>query len=32
MLPLDEDEEPVHETCGVCEEPAQDTAYFAKNY
>jgi prolyl-tRNA synthetase len=32
MLPLDRDEAPVHDTCGVCGEPAADTAYFAKNY
>jgi prolyl-tRNA synthetase len=32
MLPLDEDEGPVHETCGVCGETAVETAYFAKNY
>jgi prolyl-tRNA synthetase len=32
MLPLDEDEGPVHETCGVCGEEAVETAYFAKNY
>jgi prolyl-tRNA synthetase len=32
LLPLDEDEEPVHDTCGVCGEEAVETAYFAKNY
>jgi prolyl-tRNA synthetase len=32
MLPLDRDEEPVHETCGICGEAATETAYFAKNY
>jgi prolyl-tRNA synthetase len=32
MVPLDRDEEPVHETCGVCGEGAVETAYFAKNY
>jgi len=32
MLPLDRDEEPVHDTCGVCGEEAVETAYFAKNY
>jgi prolyl-tRNA synthetase len=31
MTPL-EDEEPVHETCGVCGESAVETAYFARNY
>ena len=32
MLPLEEDTEPVHETCGVCGEAATETAFFAKNY
>jgi len=32
MLPLDRDEEPVHETCGICDESAEETAYFAKSY
>ena len=32
LLPLDEDEEPVHDTCGVCGEEAAETAYFARNY
>jgi len=32
LLPLDEDEEPVHDTCGVCGEEAVETAYFARNY
>jgi prolyl-tRNA synthetase len=32
MVPLDRDEEPIHETCGVCGEEAVETAYFAKNY
>jgi prolyl-tRNA synthetase len=32
MVPLDRDEEPIHETCGICEEEAEETAYFAKNY
>jgi prolyl-tRNA synthetase len=32
LLPLDEDEEPVHDTCGVCGEDAVETAYFARNY
>ena len=32
MLPLEEDTEPVHETCGVCGEEATETAFFAKNY
>jgi prolyl-tRNA synthetase len=32
MLPLEEEEEPVHDTCGVCGEEAVETAYFARNY
>jgi prolyl-tRNA synthetase len=32
MLPLAEDEPPVHDTCGVCGEKAVETAYFAKSY
>jgi len=32
MVPFDEDAEPVHDTCGVCGEPAETTAYFARNY
>jgi prolyl-tRNA synthetase len=32
MVPLDRDEEPIHDTCGVCGEGATETAYFAKNY
>ncbi len=32
LLPLDEDEEPVHDTCGICGEEAVETAYFARNY
>ena len=32
MLPLDADKEPVHETCGICGEDAEETAYFAKSY
>ena len=32
MLPLDDGAEPVHDTCGICEEPAEETAYFAKSY
>jgi prolyl-tRNA synthetase len=32
MLPLDTDKEPIHGTCGVCDDPAIETAYFAKNY
>jgi prolyl-tRNA synthetase len=32
MVPMEEDHEPVHGTCGVCGEPAETTAYFARNY
>ncbi len=32
MVPLDRDEEPVHEECAICGEPAEETAHFAKTY
>ena len=32
MVPLDPDEEPIGEKCGICEEKAVETAYFAKSY
>jgi prolyl-tRNA synthetase len=32
MVPMDENAEPVHEDCGVCGEPAETTAYFARTY
>jgi prolyl-tRNA synthetase len=32
MLPLEEEYEPVHDTCGVCGEESVETAYFAKSY
>ncbi len=32
MVPLDPDEEPIHEACAICGEPATETAYFAKTY
>ncbi|PSP38993.1 proline--tRNA ligase [Halobacteriales archaeon QH_7_65_31] len=32
MLPLEADTEPVHDSCGVCGDPAAETAFFAKNY
>jgi prolyl-tRNA synthetase len=32
MVPLDPDEAPIHDTCGVCGAEAVETAYFAKNY
>jgi len=34
-IPMEDDEEhetPVHDTCGVCGEPSETTAYFAKSY
>jgi len=32
MVPLDRDEEPIHEECAICGEAATETAYFAKTY
>jgi prolyl-tRNA synthetase len=32
MVPLDREAEPIHEACAICGEPAEETAYFAKNY
>ena len=32
MVPLDRDEEPVHDECAICGEEAEETAYFAKSY
>ena len=32
MVPLDRDEESPEESCAVCGEEAEQTAYFAKNY
>jgi len=32
MVDLDENAEPVHDTCGVCGDEATETAYFAKSY
>ncbi len=32
MLPMDRDEEPIGEECGVCGDEACETAYFAKSY
>jgi prolyl-tRNA synthetase len=32
MVPLDRDEEPIHDDCAICGEDAQETAYFAKSY
>jgi prolyl-tRNA synthetase len=32
MVPLDEDESPIDDTCAVCGDAATETAYFAKSY
>lgn len=32
MVPFDEDEEPIGDTCAVCEDSAETTAYYAKSY
>jgi prolyl-tRNA synthetase len=32
MVPLDRDEEPIHDECAICGEAAEETAYFAKSY
>ncbi|MFB6081909.1 MAG: proline--tRNA ligase [Halanaeroarchaeum sp.] len=32
MVPFDEDEDPIHNECGVCGDEAETTAYFAKSY
>lgn len=32
MVPLDQDEAPIHEECSLCGESATETAYFAKTY
>jgi len=32
MVPMDRDEEPIGEECGVCGDDAEETAYFAKSY
>ncbi|WP_135851853.1 proline--tRNA ligase [Halorussus salinus] len=32
MLPMDRDEEPIGDECGVCGDEACETAYFAKSY
>ncbi|MFC5970436.1 proline--tRNA ligase [Halomarina salina] len=34
-IPMEDDEEhetPIHDTCGVCGEPSETTAYFARTY
>jgi len=32
MVPLDRDEQPVHDECAICGDTAEETAYFAKSY
>ncbi len=32
LVPLDRDEEPIHDTCAICDEPATETVYFARTY
>jgi len=32
MVPLDRDENPVHDECAICGDDAVETAYWAKNY
>jgi prolyl-tRNA synthetase len=32
MVPLDRDEEPIHDECAICGEDAIETAYFARTY
>ncbi|WP_132057465.1 proline--tRNA ligase [Halorussus amylolyticus] len=32
MVPMDRDEEPIGDECGICGEDAEETAYFAKSY
>ena len=32
LVPLDPDEGPIHDTCGICGEEAVETAHFAKTY
>jgi prolyl-tRNA synthetase len=32
MVPLDRDEEPIHDECAICGDAATETAYFAKTY
>ena len=32
MVPLDRDEEPIHDECAICGDEAEETAYFAKTY
>ena len=32
MVPLDREEEPIHDECAICGDAAEETAYFAKTY
>ena len=32
MVPLDRDTEPIGDECAICEDDAEETAYFAKSY
>jgi len=32
MVPMDRDAEPIHDECAVCNDDAEETAYFAKAY
>ncbi|WP_436902404.1 proline--tRNA ligase [Halovenus halobia] len=32
MVPLERDEEPIHDECAICGEDAEETAYFARTY
>jgi len=32
MVPLDRDEEPIHDDCAICGDDAEETAYWAKTY
>ena len=32
MVPLDRDEEPIHDDCAICGDEAAETAYWAKTY
>jgi prolyl-tRNA synthetase len=32
MIPLDPETDPIQETCAICDDPAVETAYFARTY
>jgi prolyl-tRNA synthetase len=32
MVPEDREADPIHDDCAICEEPAEETAYFARSY